>query len=607
MNSAPLNLTTALRDHGIAVYNGHCRSFKAWRDAETGRDYVYCGILSTTSVVVQVDVATGKSKYFNMAPPSGGPFGMEITLEGHVLATSTGGQLCRIDPKTGKSWIVADTKGHWIWRIERGADGKYYIGTSPQCRLFRYDANTDKLEDLGQMSKTQTYVRRVACGRDGYVYCSTGCTASQIVAYHIATGKMKELLPKKDVTPNWLDLFGHGRDGRIYVHTNCGNSYRFEHGAIFPAPNAPQELSGYWQWLPDGTPVTRVDPDAIRVGKKVIPYTYQTGGANVFHLAEGPHQTVYSSTIMPLFLSRYTPATEKLESLGRGGPDNGEAYSIGHCDGKLYYATYSQGFLMEYDPAKPWHKDPPGSQKWKTNPKLLGYLGIGNHRPRAMSIDHIQKSVWVGGFAEYGFPHGGLACYDIRKKKLTAFDKIIPDQSIDALAVDATGDILYGGTNIGRGAGGMSPITRCARLFAWDTRKKKVLWKIEPFPEAKATENLLYRDGKLYGTMGMKFFCFDPVARKMDYVVDSQISAGRPQSMCFGPDGNIYGITWMVLYRWRPETGKIEELYRCLGDAAKPFAGGALFHRGAVIINDRYYFSCGPKVMSLPVPLAMPE
>ena len=86
-------------------------------------------------------------------------------------------------------------------------------------------------------------------------------------------------------------------------------------------------------------------------------------------------------------------------------------------------------------------------------------------------------------------------------------------------------------------------------------------------------------------------------------MIPSEISAAREQSLCFGPDGNLYGITWMVLFRWRPETGKIEELRRCMGDDAKGFAGGSLFHRGAVIIGDRFYFSCGPKVMSLRVPL----
>ena len=590
----------SLRDHGIAVRNGSCRSFKTWRDAATGRDYVYCGILSTTSLVVQVDVATGRCRSFPMAPPSGGPFGMEITLEGHVLVTSTCGRLCRIDPKTGRSWIVANT-GKWLWRIERGADGKYYLASSPDCRLFRYDATTDKLEDLGSLSKTQMYLRRLACGDDGYVYCSIGCTASQIVAYHIATGRTKALLPQSDVGPYFLDEFGHARDGRIYAHTNRGRCYRFAHGAAFPVqePGPVRRLSGSWQWLPDGRAVTRVDPDAVRVGDTIIPYTYRTGGANIFHLAEGPDQTVYASTIMPLFLLRYTPKKNKLESLGRGGPDNGEAYSIGHTGGKLYYANYSIGNLMGYDPAQPWHKDPPGAMQWRTNPKLLGYLGKGNCRPRAMSID-CQQRVWVGGQPEYGYRHGGLACYDIRRKQIRIFEKLIPDQSIDSLAADATGDVLYGGTNVVRG-GGLAPSTKEAQLFAWGTRKQKVLWKIVPIPGMKGINNLLFRAGKLYGTSGFNFFCYDLPRRTMDYVVPA-VTGVREQSMTFGADGNIYGITWMTLFRWRPATGQIEELYRCLGADAKPF-GGSLFHRGAVIIDDRYYFSCGPKLMSLPLPL----
>src|SRR5579862_4336969 len=107
---------TDLQDHGIAVYNGACRAMTTWRDAETGRDYVYGAILSTTSLVVQIDVASGESKSFYLPPPAGGPFGMTMTLEGHVLVTSAGGELCRIDPKTGRSWITAKT-GKWLWTV----------------------------------------------------------------------------------------------------------------------------------------------------------------------------------------------------------------------------------------------------------------------------------------------------------------------------------------------------------------------------------------------------------------------------------------------------------------------------------------------------------
>jgi hypothetical protein len=418
------------------------------------------------------------------------------------------------------------------------------------------------------------------------------------------------------VRPYFLDSFGRARDGKIYVISNRGNAYRIEHGEAFPdkdAKEVSQLLNMYPYWvgchvLPDGRTVTSLDPDAIRIGEgpkaKIISYQYKTGGANIFHLAEGPDKTVYGSTIMPLFLLRYTPKTKKLENLGRGGPDNGEAYSFGHLDGQLYYGNYPSANLMRYNPAKPWHKDPPGAMKWKTNPVWLGHLGTGNCRPRAMSID-CRKRIWVGGTPEYGYRHGGLACYDIRSKKMSIFEKVVPDQSIDALVVDETGDVLYGGTNIGRG-GGLNTVTDKAYLFAWDTRKNKLLWKVTPLPDMKGVSNLLYRDGKLYGTTGFTFFCFDVKTRSMEYVVKSEISGPRPHSICFGPDGSIYGITWMVLYRWRPATGQIEELHRCLGDDAKGYAGGSLFHRGAIIIDGRYYFSCGPNVMSMQLPLEKP-
>jgi len=608
-----------LRDHGIAVHNGCCLSIKPWRDAATGRDYVYCGIISTTSLVVQVDVLTGSSRSFYLPGGCEGPWGMAFTLEGHVLVTSVSGQVCRIDPQTGKSWVTANT-GKWLWTIDRGADGKFYVGASSDCRLFRYDATTEKLEDLGSLSPDQMYLRKIVAGNDSYVYCSIGCTASQIVAYHIATGRLKALLPKSEVQPYFLDVFGRGRDGHIYVHTQRGNDYRCAHGEAFPLGKNSREHRelkgmewGYFEQLPDGRTLTRLDPDAIQVGEgpraKIISYEYKTGGANIFHLAEGPGKAVYGSTIMPLYLMRYTPATDTLENLGRGGPDNGEAYSFGHCAGKLYYGNYSLGNLMCYDPAKPWHKDLPGRMKWKTNPQLVGYLGKGNCRPRAMCIDS-RKRVWAGGVPEYGYRHGGLASYDIPRRKLTVFDEVTRDQCIISLTVDENGDILYGGTGRGRG-GGLTPVTKEARMFAWDTRKKKTLWSVVPIPGMEGLNNLLYRDSKLYGTTvsghqgpnRFTFFRFDPLRLKMDYVIPSEISGVREQSMCFGPDGNIYGITWMVLFRWCPVTGQIKELYRCMGDDAKPF-GISLFHGGAAIIDGRYYFSCGPKLMSLPVELA---
>src|SRR5436190_18130988 len=96
-----------LIDHGIAVHSGAVMSMKPWRDPETGRDYVYVGLISTTSLVVQIDVATGGSRSFYLPKGCEAPRGMSLTLDGHVITTTTSGHVCRIDPKSGKVWITA--------------------------------------------------------------------------------------------------------------------------------------------------------------------------------------------------------------------------------------------------------------------------------------------------------------------------------------------------------------------------------------------------------------------------------------------------------------------------------------------------------------------
>ena len=114
--------------------------------------------------------------------------------------------------------------------------------------------------------------------------------------------------------------------------------------------------------------------------------------------------------------------------------------------------------------------------------------------------------------------------------------------------------------------------------------------------------NLVYRAGKLYGTTHQsQFFIYDIATRKVAHLTAGQFGPARQQSLAIGPDGNLYGITWMSLFRWQP-TGKLEELWRVKGRPAKPY-GGSLFHTGAAIIGERLYFSHQAKVMSVRLPL----
>jgi streptogramin lyase len=592
-----------LRSHGVPVRRGSVMSVVTAVQPKTGRDLVYLGYNTGADfLVARVDPATGRCAQFNGPPGCQGPWGMIAVPDGRLIVTSVQGQVCVLDPAK-KTFDVAARAKTWFWHITAGCDGKYYLASSPGAHLWRFDLATSALEDLGPMSATQLYLRVVVGGSDGYVYGSLGSTAPQIIAYHIATGKVTELLPKREEAFVPFPQLGRGEDRGIYAASQSGQVFRLENGKALKV--AKDGWAGFAKpRLADGRTVRYADPDTLQVGEgrkaRVFPVRYKAPGSGIFHLAEGPGGTVYGSTIMPLYLFQYKPGKAKAECLGRGGPDNGEAYSFGHANGLLYYATYAAGLLMRYDPAKPWAPSP----KWNRNPRLLGRLGEGHCRPRALFVD-ARKRVWVGSFPEYGKFNGGLACYDTRARRLDNNPVVVPGQSIVALTADDAARFVYGGTDIecGSGSGSRTPE---AKLFAWDVAARRAAWTATPVPGAKGIINLLYRRGRLYGTTHQgHFFVFDPETWKVLSVAEPGFSAVRQQSMAFGPDGHIYGITWMSLFRWRTDNGTVEELWRVVGEPAKPY-GGSLFHRGAAIIKDRLYFSSGSQVLSVRLPLERP-
>ena len=600
-----------LKDHGIAVRRGSFLSYRVMKHPRTGEDRVFLGFNTggDCSIVVEVDPKTGRCVQYDSEKGCAGPWDMEPTPDGKLLVTGVDGSVSELDPVRRTFTVVGRAKT-WFWNICRGSDGKYYLGAYSPAKLFRFDQASGRMEDLGVIDAGEKMVRLLEADDDGFVYMMVGFQTAKAYAYEIATGRSQKILPEKEERTG-LHAIGRGLDGRLYIRCVSGRCYRLECGKALPVPKS--RFPGFQSpALSDGTPVRLVDPDGICVGTgrraRIVPVNYRGPGSNIFHLAAGPDQAIYASTIMPLYLLRYTPATRKLENLGRGGPDNGEIYSFGHAGGILYYATYAGGLLMRYDPRKPvrpgvtvaagWKQPAEAVRPWTGNPKLIGNLGKGHCRPRAMHVDS-RGRVWIGSEAEYGKRHGGLACYDTRVKRLDNNPVVIRDQGINALTSGPDARVIYGGSTIARGSS-MDPVTKEAFVFAWDVGRRKLLWKATPTPGATGINNLHYLDGKLYGmaTGNYAFFVLNPETRRVEEVIPSPWSGGRPESMCVGPDGCLYGLTWMCLYRWRPG-GKPEAVMTCAGKDAAAYSGGSLFHRGAVIVGNRFYFSCGPNVMSV--------
>lgn len=594
-----------LRDHGIPIKSGGALFQIAAQDPVDNREKIY-GTFGTSKgfLLVALDVTSGECQQY-LAAGSADPWGMAVTPTRDLLFSTTAGEILRFEVRT-KTFFRLAKADEGLYSMELARDGDYYLGSVPSCSLYRFDPRTGVLSKLARLDPEQTYLHAVVAGDDGFLYCPLGSLRAQVVAYNWKTGKFHPLLPPDEAVPGFVVQILRHQDGWVYLKSAPGHYYRARKGRAqrldgAALENARKILQNFnVPRLADGTRLHYQDPDAIRIGEgpgaRTLPFRYQADGAMIFHLDDGP-DGIYGGSLLPLYLFRYRPETNSLENLGRGSKDNGEIYSFAHRDGKLYYATYPGRRLMCFDPSQPLDLRP----DWTGNPRELTDLGPGLVRPRVLEADSYHR-IWAGGLPAYGTPDGGLTCYDTRSGATERFLPVIPNQSIFSIAPGADGETLYCGTTTERGTG-TQPVEKEAALFAWDVESRKVSWRIVPVPGETCIGNLIWQDGKLYGTTAPSghFFVFDPATWTVLKNTASWFGPARDQAMTVGPDGNLYGITWMSLFRLRPD-GRVEELLRCQGDGAKPY-GGSLFHRGAVVRDGRFYFSWKEHLMSVRLPL----
>ena len=70
---------------------------------------------------------------------------------------------------------------------------------------------------------------------------------------------------------------------------------------------------------------------------------YRADGSRIFTIHTGPDGLIYGSSVMPLHLFRWDPATDDLVDLGLCSSATGEAYSMANLDGRIYIASLYAG------------------------------------------------------------------------------------------------------------------------------------------------------------------------------------------------------------------------------------------------------------------------
>jgi len=147
-----------------------------------------------------------------------------------------------------------------------------------------------------------------------------------------------------------------------------------------------------------------------------------------------------------------------------------------------YLGVYTQGLLYAH-------------RAGQVSATLLGKTGNQQDRPRDLAYDEATGLITMSTQPEPGQLNGALTLYSPRGVWVT-YRGVVPRQSLYALICHA--GVVYIGTNIQEGLG-LPPVTTTARLAAFDLRRRKLLWQVEPVAGAAVIPGLAYDRGRLYG------------------------------------------------------------------------------------------------------------
>lgn len=571
--------------HGKFLGIGGCLKQLVGPGPEPGSERLYASHIygGDTLDIVATDPLTGKTDAFSSPVPSEcGAWAMALSADGQVyVGTLPAAHILRLDWQQKKLVDMGrpSQTEQYIWQLALGSDKKLYGCTFPNAKLVRFDPATGQGEDLGRMSETENYARQVAADNNGFVYVGIGTSKQDLVAYEIATGQHRSILPPEET----------GKPGTVTV-------VRGADGAVYTPLGGWKKLNG-WQLEPSQEPLT--PPLALADGRRVTydgrtvgvmnadgkTETHSTGyqgkSQSIFRIGLGPDGRLYGSTAMPIHFFWADPNTQDWAEIAEAG--GGEFYSFLAWKDRLLGAAYSAPTpVISYQPGKPWA---PGNTP-ADNPWRITYATANSGwRPMAMIAGPLDK-VYIGAVSGYGLLGGPLCVFDPDAGTIDEYMNVVQDQSVVSLAALPNG-LIVGGTTIGGGGGSHSTQTE-AKLFLWDPQTREKLYEMVPVPGQGSVGALAVgKDGLVYGFSGETMFVFDPGQRKVIKTIPHGLGGVIYNAVGPGPQGKLYGLASTGIFTIDEAAQKPEIV------AAYPGIEGGFAIRGQDI-----YFTVGPQIIS---------
>jgi len=606
------------RHHGIATPISNHRGVVATVDGE-GKPVVLAWLFDHRGgyALLLVDAETGKSKEFPVPFPPGGdcPYASILSSQNRYY-THYNGFFVEFDPCKQSFTFWEKTKPQMAMSMTEDDRGRIWSVTYPQSGVVCFDPKKNELKDYGHVysQNWNQYPRAVATDDQGWVYFGIGSTACQIIALNPETGIATPLIPEEKREHGYPSLY-RDLDGKVYGQTVADQKRNDNWLLLYGGKAIPIEpptkrnpklyIAGsqslFHSIFPDRKRLKEFDlaerrltvEDATSGTIKTLNFDYSSEGAHIMSVAAAPDNTICGGTAFPMRFFSYDPKKDKWTN----HPSYGQWNTVARQGNKFFVGGYTGGFLLEYDPFKPWvptKKDDPNS-----NPLFLAESVPTINRPHELLAHPNGKILVLAGTPDYGLTGGGLLFWDREKKtsQLLTDKELIPDQSTISL-VALKGGKLLGGSTTSPGTGGEKKAKE-AELYILDIATKKIEWHQALIPGVQEyTDLCLGPDGLVYGFADRAiFFVFDPIKRKLiqqkptlDEFGPTAYQQG-PRVFVKSPKGDIYVLFLKGIARIEPKTFAI----KMLAESPVPILYGGDY------LDGRIYFASGSHLYSYEV------
>jgi streptogramin lyase len=611
------DLGNGFMDHGVCTPLSNHRGIVATEDG-AGRDIVLAWLMDHRGCyeLLLVDAETGKSEEFPIPAPTGGdaPYA-SILSSGNKLFTHFGSHFYEFDPAQRKFSFIHETAPQMAMGMTEDDHGVIWSVSYPQSGVVSYDPKTGEFKDHGHVYKQNwaQYQRYVAADDAGWLYFGIGSTASQIIAFDPATGTVRPLLAEAERLPAASGVVYRDMNGKVYGSNGSAPDKWMElyqgvrtdlaqAPAVKKKPIITSSQGLFHQQFPDGK-VLKVfdtierrlvveDPQTKQTHE--LSFEYQSEGAHIMGMCAAPDGTMCGGSAFPFRFFSYNPKTDEWVRHKAFLQFN----TVVRQGDRWYTGGYGEGFLLEWDPAKPWVdtvKDKPDC-----NPLFLAEAFPDINRPHDLLAHPDGKTLVLAGTPGYGLTGGGLMFWDRETKKAQVLKhtQLLPDHAPMSLVALPEGRLLVG-TTIEPGTGGAVK-AKVAELLIMDMASKQVEWHAPLLPEVRSyTDMCPGPSGLVFGFADCRrFFVFDPKTRAIVTERNIQAELGptnsgqQTRTFVFGPEGATYVLLRKGIGKLDPQTFAIT----LLAESPAPIGSGGNW------LDGRIYFAGGSHMYSWAVP-----